>query len=265
MAIREGIEIPDHVAVEYDKLMEKANGVDRLQYVYKIKLNSAYGALTNYYFRFFRLEAGESTTGTGRAILRHQIRRVGEVLDGVYNFTPPVDVEMLERDKESGDYRIVNKDVDYRDVKFPSPSIIYGDTDSVHGDSEISLLILDGDRDGTFIKGQIATVFDTILSDLAYVVRNHESDNSTKRDMLWLNKNMVFTPTYVNGEIVYMPVKFLYKHGVNKQLFQLTTSDDSSVTVTEDHSIMVERDGDLLEVKPTDIIIGQDVAVMCKE
>jgi DNA polymerase elongation subunit (family B) len=37
---------------------------DRLQYVYKIKLNSLYGALTNLYFRFYDLRMGESTTGS---------------------------------------------------------------------------------------------------------------------------------------------------------------------------------------------------------
>lgn len=58
---------------------------DRLQYVYKIKLNSLYGALTNLYFRFFDLRMGESTTGTGRMILRHQCSKVNEILTGDYN------------------------------------------------------------------------------------------------------------------------------------------------------------------------------------
>jgi len=57
---------------------------DRLQYVYKIKLNSYYGALTNLYFRFFDIRMGESTTGTGRAVLRHQCSKVNEILDGTY-------------------------------------------------------------------------------------------------------------------------------------------------------------------------------------
>lgn len=60
---------------------------DRLQYVYKIKLNSFYGALTNLYFRFYDLRMGESTTGTGRRILRHQISKVNEILTGEYTLT----------------------------------------------------------------------------------------------------------------------------------------------------------------------------------
>lgn len=63
---------------------EKGGYYDRLQYVYKIKLNSFYGALTNLYFRFFDIRMGESVTATGRAILRHQCSKVNEVLDGTY-------------------------------------------------------------------------------------------------------------------------------------------------------------------------------------
>ena len=64
---------------------ELAGYYDRLQYVYKIKLNSLYGALTNMFFRFYDLRMGESTTGTGRIILQHQCAKVNEVLTGIYD------------------------------------------------------------------------------------------------------------------------------------------------------------------------------------
>jgi len=63
----------------------KKSYYDRLQYVYKIKLNSLYGALNNAYFRYSDLRMGESTTGTGRAILRHQCAKTNEVMTGVYD------------------------------------------------------------------------------------------------------------------------------------------------------------------------------------
>ncbi len=66
-----------------DKL--KATYYDKLQYVYKIKLNSFYGALTNKFFRFYDLRMGESTTGTGRMILKHQCAESNKVLTGKYD------------------------------------------------------------------------------------------------------------------------------------------------------------------------------------
>lgn len=63
----------------------KTTYYDKLQYVYKIKLNSFYGALTNKFFRFYDLRMGESTTGTGRMILRHQCAEANKILTGSYD------------------------------------------------------------------------------------------------------------------------------------------------------------------------------------
>ena len=86
--------------VKQRELEEQAAYYDRLQYVYKIKLNSLYGALTNYHFRLFDLRLGQSTTGSGRAILHHMCAQTALILDGEYNMF--------------------------------SDSIVYGDTDSVY-------------------------------------------------------------------------------------------------------------------------------------
>lgn len=44
-----------------------------------------YGALLNKHFRFYDERLGESTTGTGRAILRYQCSKVNELLTGQYD------------------------------------------------------------------------------------------------------------------------------------------------------------------------------------
>lgn len=64
---------------------EMADYYDRLQYVFKIKLNSLYGALTNFYFRFFDLRLGQSTTATGRCILDHMGSETSNKLIGEYD------------------------------------------------------------------------------------------------------------------------------------------------------------------------------------
>ncbi len=82
------------------KTKEEQAFYDRIQYVYKIKLNSLYGALTNKFFRFYDLRLGASTTATGREILKHQVSKIAETIDGEYTMV--------------------------------SPCIIYGDTDSCY-------------------------------------------------------------------------------------------------------------------------------------
>ena len=85
---------------EYEEYKKKAAYYDNIQYLKKIQLNSMYGVFGNKYFRFFDIRLAESTTKTGKAVLMHMAKKVAEIMDGEY--------------------------------KYPSKSVIYGDTDSVY-------------------------------------------------------------------------------------------------------------------------------------
>ena len=73
---------------------------DKRQLVKKINLNSLYGAILNPGCRFFDKRIGQSTTLTGRTIVKHMSAEANKVITGVYDHT--------------GD------------------SVVYGDTDSVY-------------------------------------------------------------------------------------------------------------------------------------
>lgn len=116
---------------EHTKNYEQASFYDRLQYVYKIKLNSLYGALSNLYFRFYDLRMGESTTGTGRMILRHQCRKVNEIMEDNYKVDFPM-YETIEEAAERGHPPEVALHGPLFKGKFQTESVIYGDTDSTY-------------------------------------------------------------------------------------------------------------------------------------
>lgn len=100
---------------EYAATKIRQEYFDRLQYVYKILLNSTYGALGNKYFKFFDVRMAESTTRSGRKVLMHMCGKVAELMDGTY--APPIET----------------KDDENKDIFLPnSPSTVYGDTDSCH-------------------------------------------------------------------------------------------------------------------------------------
>jgi DNA polymerase elongation subunit (family B) len=89
---------------------------DMTQYAMKIKLNSTYGALLNQNFKFYDKRMGQSVTASGRCILLHQIRKGCEIIDGNYHIDPIVDAE---------EPRALRGEI-------ASPSLIYGDTDSLY-------------------------------------------------------------------------------------------------------------------------------------
>ena len=126
--------------IEYQKLMkkakedndkDKADYYDRLQYVFKIKLNSFYGALSNLYFRFYDLRMGESTTGSGRAIVKHQCRKATEVLGGSYDVDFPLYGTVKDAEDHGSDASTALHGPIFNG-EFQSESVIYGDTDSTY-------------------------------------------------------------------------------------------------------------------------------------
>jgi DNA polymerase elongation subunit (family B) len=69
------------------KTKEEAEFYDKRQLVRKILLNSAYGALLNQHCRFYDKRIGQSTTLTGRQIVKHMSATLNELIAGEYNHT----------------------------------------------------------------------------------------------------------------------------------------------------------------------------------
>ena len=66
---------------------ESREFLDKRQLVRKILLNSAYGALLNQGSRFYDIRIGQSTTLTGRQIVRHMSAYLNEAITGEYDHT----------------------------------------------------------------------------------------------------------------------------------------------------------------------------------
>lgn len=84
----------------YKEAEDQYKYFDKVQTIYKLKLNSTYGACGSKFFKFYDLRLAESTTQTGQQILFHMARTIGKTLDGEYIY--------------------------------PNDSVIYGDTDSCY-------------------------------------------------------------------------------------------------------------------------------------
>jgi hypothetical protein len=111
--------------------------------------------------------------------------------------------------------------------------IVYGD--SVTGDSIIRT------EDG-----------DITIADLYNQSREH-SQVGEKEYGVW-NDATVLGFNSEAMEPVGAKINCVMRHKTKKKLYKITTANGKQVTVTEDHSVMVDRDGFLIEVKPVDIL-----------
>jgi DNA polymerase elongation subunit (family B) len=112
-------------------------------------------------------------------------------------------------------------------------AIIYGD--SVTGDT----MILTKDGDITIEK-----LFNRCLEHC--IVDGKEYG-------LWSYDKVVGFNSYEDSAVMAKP-SYIMRHKTKKKIFQINLENGKSVKVTEDHSIMVDRDGFLIEVKPTEIL-----------
>lgn len=184
---------------------EKAVFWDQRQLALKILLNSLYGALLNEGLRFYDERLGQSTTLTGRSIVRHMNAKINEIITGTFDY--------------AGD------------------GIVYADTDSNPADTIVHTNNGRMTMEGLFElaakkwkKGDKEYAADERLQILSY-------DPKIDRAL-------------------FKPFSYVYRHRVSKARWSVTDELGNTVELTNDHSIMIERNGVLSEAKASDIKMG---------
>jgi DNA polymerase elongation subunit (family B) len=97
---------------------------DKRQLVKKINLNSLYGAILNAGCRFFDKRIGQSTTLTGRQIVRHMAGKVNEIVAGEYDYRGKA---IIYGDTDScyfSAYKTLQKDIDDGNIPWTKETVI---------------------------------------------------------------------------------------------------------------------------------------------
>jgi hypothetical protein len=129
---------------------------------------------------------------------------------------------------------------------YSGTAIVYGDTDSVLNTTIITSTLGNKTIEELFEQckdfktvGDKEYAFDKELQVLSY---DKESDSA-----------------YMGN------INYIYRHKVSKDLYEIEDELGNTITVTEDHSVMAERDGILIEVKPMDISENDILISIIKE
>jgi DNA polymerase elongation subunit (family B) len=97
---------------------------DKRQLVKKINLNSLYGAILNAGCRFFDKRIGQSTTLTGRVIVRHMAAKVNEIITGENNY---IGKAIIYGDTDScyfSAYRVLKKEIDKGQIPWTKETVV---------------------------------------------------------------------------------------------------------------------------------------------
>ena len=186
-------------------------------------MNGSYGAFAAPYFVLFNNHVAGTITAEGRELTKK-----------------------MDRDNEYYWYNLWHEDYElHHNLGITDVSKISdGEYVSIYGDS------VDGDS-------VIHTDLGSFKIEDLYNIQNNKSIRKDKEvipvdfsSLNWTNKN----------KIHYSKVKNIIRHKTSKKKWKLKV-DGKEVIVTDDHSIIVFRDGVKIEIKPKNLIRGDKVIV----
>ena len=131
---------------------------------------------------------------------------------------------------------------------FFANNILVHNTDSVSADS---IIRTEKHKNGITIED----FYNENINNIDDVIMNgHESVLTNDKVLNWSNKNKLY----------YGNVKRIIKHKVSKPKWKLKTTDGAEVICTNDHSLVIFRDGKEIHIKPSEVKKGDKVVSIKK-
>lgn len=113
-------------------------------------------------------------------------------------------------------------------------AIVYGDTDSVVGSTVIQTN-----------HGPIT--IEELFEECSINWNNNDKEYACDERY----KVLSYNPEY--DRIHYEQFNYVYRHKTKKVIFRITDENDNIIEITDDHSVMVERNGEIMEIKPSNL------------
>ena len=200
--------------------------------------NAAYGASANKHFYFYNVNLAADITGECRLLTKTMWHNIEEFFHET----------IWERKDlwEKFDFELDESKHDWYRKQVVS---CYSDTDSTIGSSVIRL---ENEED------TIENIWNKCFKETGLFTQTENS-----QELVEGNGRKVLN--YVNGELKYVPIKYIMRHKVSKPKFKITTESGKEIIVTGDHSCIVIRNGKQLVVKAKDINKETDKIIIVKE
>lgn len=209
----------EEIDKEIKRLQHLANAYNNEQMGIKIFLNSIYGACASVYFVCYNPDLAEAITLQGQDIIKFSALVLNKYFKEIWH----KDKKLHEK---LGLTHVEKVELDVS---------VYGDTDSIDKDS-----ILRTNKGSISIEklyeNEVKNISNVEISPFGHEV-------IIPKDINVLNYSK-------NNKIVFSKVKKLIRHKVSKEKWQLKTKTGKEIFVTNDHSLIVFRNGKKIKIKP---------------
>lgn len=197
-----------------------------LENAYKVCANAGYGSSANEHFYFFLPKLASDITGECRNLTQTMWHNLEEFFH-----------ETLWKRKDIQEQFGFELDETKHDWYREQPISVYSDTDSTSFDTILKTSNGECTIEDLFNESLKENGIKNITNNGHEIVKcNDDVLNWTKE------KGLNF-----------VPIKWIMRHKVSKPMFKITTKSGKTITVTEDHSCIVFRNGEQIAIKAKDI------------
>lgn len=238
-----------------DELGNRAGFFETQQLALKTFINSVYGATASEFFAGFNPAVAEAITLQGQDLNHYSEICVNEYFRGPFQ----ADTELH---KKLGIDTELTKKIQIGSGRLTEAKPLEGPEFEYLGDN-VSLVIA-GDTDSNFGEDCVYVNNEKMMFKDAFELlklQNHDTVLKTSNGSDVVPVKNSTTLTFKDNKVVDRPIKYIMRHKVSKAKWKVTTKSGKTVTITNDHSIMVIRDGKLIEAKPCEINLKTDKLV----
>lgn len=102
---------------------------------------------------------------------------------------------------------------------------------------------------------------DITIGDLYKLYTNESLELKTNKDSVRTLIQEIKSKSFDSKNVIFNRINYIMKHSVNKRMYEIKTGNDS-VTVTEDHGVMIFRNDNMISIRPSDIL-NNDKLIYC--
>ena len=206
----------------------------------KTFINSCYGALASQFYQCSNTQIAESITLQGQDLIKYSTRKVNEYFKDKWSSDVEVHKKIAEHMKSL--HKDFNVEAFLNNAK---THLEIGDTLQVYGDSITgdSLIHL---ADGSYVT--IENLF-------------NESCDSSSNDKIRVSSDKLIYSCSSSFKPHIYPIKYIMRHKTNKAIWKVS-SENKTINVTEDHSIVVIRNNIICNIKPNEIDLNNDKIII---
>lgn len=221
------------ILAEINRLIFLMNLKKNEEQAIKIFINSTYGATASPYFVGYNVKVAEAITLQGQEVRGF----ASKAFNRYFN-------EFWHKDKQLHELMGITVHSPVKDEV-----AIYGDTDTISSDSVLYT------NTG---KKTIEEIYIENLKNSSFV------EISPNGHEVICPKNLR-VQNFIDNQIIQVNVKHLIRHKSTKKRWVLKTKSGKKIAVTEDHSLVVFRDGNKLKVKPAEVLKTDKILVKCEK